>query len=52
MARPIALMALAELELSAAPGHELCQDWRQVSYDVCGLRVDSRRVAGLLRVLD
>jgi hypothetical protein len=43
MARPIALMALAELELSAAPCHEPCQDSRQVRYDVCGLRVDSRR---------
>ena len=43
MARPIALMALAGLELSAAPCHEPCQDWQQVRYDMRGLRVDSRR---------
>lgn len=43
MARPIALMALAELELSAAPCHEPCQDWRQVRYDMRELRVDSSR---------
>lgn len=36
-------MALAELELSAAPCHEPCQDWQQVRYDMRGLRVDSRR---------
>jgi hypothetical protein len=36
-------MALAELELSAAPCHEPCHDRRQVRYDVRGLRVDSRR---------
>jgi hypothetical protein len=43
MARTIALMALAELELSAAPCHEPCQDCQQVKYDMRGLRVDSRR---------
>lgn len=43
MARPIALMTLAELELSAAPCHEPCHDWRQVRYDMRELRVDSSR---------